>query len=182
MVPEILLAVLDHATPSTLASAARVSRVWSTVALDRLWSNFDVKVIDLLRILPLGSAKYEDATATSRSIPYWRLQRDHTDDEWTRFQSYASRIRSLSVPLGQPLDRFHPSITEWKAENDDIFPRLRRVEWPLSDNLPSRLPSYPPSLRVACRSSASQCPRAGQRPGKWPRRSLTTSRQSRAYG
>ncbi|KAG8946890.1 hypothetical protein FRC04_011317 [Tulasnella sp. 424] len=135
MVPEILLAILDHVTPSTLTSAARVSRVWSTVALDRLWSDFDVKVIDLLRILPLESATYEDAASTSRSIPYWRLQRDPTDDEWTRFQLYASRIRSLSMPLGQPLDRFHPSITEWKAENDDIFPRLRRVKWPLSDNL-----------------------------------------------
>ncbi|KAG9027101.1 hypothetical protein FS837_004373, partial [Tulasnella sp. UAMH 9824] len=47
-VPEILGTILDYATPPTLASAARVSRTWSAIALDKLWSNAEVKVVELL--------------------------------------------------------------------------------------------------------------------------------------
>ncbi|KAG8909397.1 hypothetical protein FRC01_006964 [Tulasnella sp. 417] len=52
-VPEILGAILGYATPPTLASAARVSKTWSTTALDKLWSGHNVNVVDLLQILPL---------------------------------------------------------------------------------------------------------------------------------
>ncbi|KAG8975508.1 hypothetical protein FRC05_005577 [Tulasnella sp. 425] len=135
-VPEILRAILDYAAPPTLVSAARVSRAWSTAALDKLWSEFDVKLIDLLLILPLGLTMYE---VNNVPIPYWKPQRDPTDEEWTRFQSYASRIRSLSMPGGDipdaDLPRFDPSITEWKLKNDALFPRLRRVEWSLPRQL-----------------------------------------------
>ncbi|KAG8946892.1 hypothetical protein FRC04_011319 [Tulasnella sp. 424] len=130
-VPEILRAILDHTTPPTLASAACVSRTWSSVALDKLWSDSDVKVIDLLQVLPLELIVYEGTEGVPS--PYWKLQRDPTDEEWIRFQSYASCIRSLSMP-GQDTKaadrpRFDPSITEWKLKNDVLFPRLRRVEW-----------------------------------------------------
>ncbi|KIO28465.1 hypothetical protein M407DRAFT_230395 [Tulasnella calospora MUT 4182] len=120
-VPEILSTILDYATRPTLASAACVSRAWSSIALDKLWSNHDVKVLGLLQILPL----------TARDIMYnrgreWILQRSPTDDEWARFNSYASRVRSLSVSV---FGGFEPRITEWKVENEVLFPRLRRVEW-----------------------------------------------------
>ncbi|KAG8946894.1 hypothetical protein FRC04_011321 [Tulasnella sp. 424] len=126
-VPEILRAILDHVTPPTLASAAQVSKAWSAVALDKLWSDFDIEVLDLLRDLPLQSKPFIPQCS---SYTYWELRRDPTDEEWTRFHFYASRVRSLSVP--RHAYGFHPSITKWKAENDVVFPRLRRVEWPLS--------------------------------------------------
>lgn len=121
-VPEILSTILDYATRPTLASAACVSRAWSPIALDKLWSNHDVKVLGLLQILPL----------TARDIEYnrgreWILQRSPTDIEWARFYSYASRVRSLSVSHPEP-DVFDPRITQWKVENDVLFPRLRRIE------------------------------------------------------
>ncbi|KAG8946889.1 hypothetical protein FRC04_011316 [Tulasnella sp. 424] len=142
-VPEILRAILDHTAPPALTSAARVSRAWSTAALDKLWSDFDVKLRDLLLVFPLELTMYE---VDDVPIPYWKLQRDPTDEEWTRFQSYASRIRSLSMPSGDIADaglpRFDPSITKWKVKNDMLFPRLRRVEW----SIPTKLPTLSPGL------------------------------------
>ncbi|KAG8975510.1 hypothetical protein FRC05_005579 [Tulasnella sp. 425] len=141
-IPEILRAILDHAAPPTLASAARVSRAWLTVALDKLWSDHDVKVIDLLRILPLELTMYKEYYGEAL-ISYWKPQRDPTNEEWTRFQSYASRIRLLSMPDGDipdaDLPRFDPSITEWKLKNDVLFPRPRRVDWsiPIKLAIPS---------------------------------------------
>ncbi|KAG9027880.1 hypothetical protein FS837_004151 [Tulasnella sp. UAMH 9824] len=121
-VPEILGAILDHATPPTLAWAARVSRAWSTIALDKLWSDLDVEVFNLLRVLPLD---FEESEVHRRRL--WSLQRNPTKDEWNRFYSYASRVRSLIIP-GLGHDQFDPRITEWEVEKDGIFPRLRRIK------------------------------------------------------
>ncbi|KIO28468.1 hypothetical protein M407DRAFT_243004, partial [Tulasnella calospora MUT 4182] len=78
-IPEILGTILDYTTPPTLASAARVSKAWSAIALDKLWSDYDVKVIHLLQILPLYLTGF----------PYsnWRLLRTPTNEEWNRFYS-----------------------------------------------------------------------------------------------
>ncbi|KAG9021699.1 hypothetical protein FS837_007053 [Tulasnella sp. UAMH 9824] len=137
IVPEILGTILDYATPPTLASAARVSRTWSAIALDKLWSNAEVKVVELLRILPLRLEEDPD--------PQWRvwttlgyqqtLQRNPTNDEWTRFCSYASRIRSLVLPSWES-DRFDPRITEWEVEKNVLFPRLRKMEYQFKCTIP----------------------------------------------
>ncbi|KAG9027879.1 hypothetical protein FS837_004150, partial [Tulasnella sp. UAMH 9824] len=140
--PEILGAILDYATCSTLNSAARVSRTWSTIALDKLWSNHVIKVMDLLRILPLMSQTHIDSQ-------HWRLQQNPTDDQWARFQSYASRVRSLSAPP-RPYDRLDQAITEWRIEPAALFPRLTRIEW--SSDMPfHRLSSFvTPRVRELC--------------------------------
>ncbi|KAG8895861.1 hypothetical protein FRC01_012161, partial [Tulasnella sp. 417] len=122
-VPDILIIILDDATAPTLAAAARVSRVWSTIALDKLWSSHDIKVIDLLRVLPIN---YEEKWSPRHRL--WSFQRSPTNDEWARFYFYASRVRSLLMPALE-LDRFDPRITEWKIKNDVLFPKLRKVEW-----------------------------------------------------
>ncbi|KAG8903032.1 hypothetical protein FRC01_009359, partial [Tulasnella sp. 417] len=127
-VPEILSFILDYATRPTLASAARVSRAWSPIALDKLWSNHDVTVVDLLKILSLNLS--DDVTSS------WVLQRDPTDDDWARFCSYASRVRSLSV-LSHELDGYEARITRWRpgVKNEAVFPRLRRIRWFFSPNI-----------------------------------------------
>ncbi|KAG8910477.1 hypothetical protein FRC01_006313 [Tulasnella sp. 417] len=123
-VPEILGTILHYAAPPTLASAARVSRTWSTIALDKLWSDHNVKALDLLLILPLHLEEYLDPPHRGR---FWNLPRNPTNDEWTRFCSYALRVRSLYI---SGLDRhgFDPRITEWKIETNSLFPRLRKLE------------------------------------------------------
>ncbi|KAG9046177.1 hypothetical protein FS837_004932, partial [Tulasnella sp. UAMH 9824] len=147
-VPEILDTILGYATPPTLASAARVSRAWSTIALDRLWSDHNIKVVDMLRVLPLHLEQAERPPLRS-----WSLRRDPTNYEWTRFYSYASRVRSLSVrdPVA---DQFDEGTTDWKIENNALFPKLRRIEWYSSyqvKNSFTRLRSFiTPSLQELC--------------------------------
>lgn len=58
--PELLSAILDHATQHTLASAVCVSRAWSYIAPDKLWLGHNIKVIDLLKILPPESEEAFD--------------------------------------------------------------------------------------------------------------------------
>ncbi|KAG8911791.1 hypothetical protein FRC01_005520 [Tulasnella sp. 417] len=145
-VPDILIAILDDATAPTLASAARVSRAWSIIALDKLWSSHDIKVMDLLRVLPLSHE--EDLSPPHR---FWSFQRSPTNDEWARFYFYASRVRSLFMPSSEP-DRFEPRIIDWKIKNDLLFPNLRKVEWHST-----RAPAMPFSqLRAFITSSLQQ--------------------------
>ncbi|KIO28995.1 hypothetical protein M407DRAFT_174702 [Tulasnella calospora MUT 4182] len=82
---DVLMHILSYSQQRDLAAAARVSRVWSDVALDCLWREIE-SVLPLVEILfPL--VETDDGE--------WSFTRSTPRQNWERFQYYARRIRHL---------------------------------------------------------------------------------------
>ncbi|RDX40421.1 hypothetical protein OH76DRAFT_1562135 [Lentinus brumalis] len=99
---------------STLATAALVCRIFSEKALAALWRVLD-NIVPLLRLLP-----------GTRSLSNIRIYRDISDTTWSKFQSYARRVRKLNSL--EPSVPIHPStwhILVQRLAGAPLLPRLR---------------------------------------------------------
>ncbi|KAG8854563.1 hypothetical protein FRB96_007433 [Tulasnella sp. 330] len=82
---EILRNVLDLVGHNDKAAMARVSKRWSSPALDSLWAHLD-------SVLPL----LETVVPLTVMAGTWRFSSDVALADWDRFTSYANRIHFLS--------------------------------------------------------------------------------------
>jgi hypothetical protein len=99
-IPEILCEILDHleSDPATLFTACLVNKAWTEPCLDLLWRN-----------------NHRDGMKCLQSLPDYR------------HQSYADKIRSLSMEVGST--QYRHSIETLK------FPRLRELGIWLTENI-----------------------------------------------
>ncbi|KIO31777.1 hypothetical protein M407DRAFT_19290 [Tulasnella calospora MUT 4182] len=74
-----------HLGKLELAAAALVSRTWTDVALDMLWEELE-SVHPLMALL----------RPVRRRVHGWDWDNGFPSGDWTRFVSYAKRVRSLS--------------------------------------------------------------------------------------
>ncbi|KAG8998578.1 hypothetical protein FRB93_013510 [Tulasnella sp. JGI-2019a] len=155
-VPEILDEILQLATPSTQAAAARTCQYWSDCSLRWLWRRME-SFYPLLELLsPLVCI---DGT--------WEFTSDLSASDWNRFSRYAARVYSMkftprlpyqsqrgSVASSQMLDGF----TRHCPTPDSMFPNLTEVIWRAATmmELPPILLFLVPtvkSLRLTCGQS-----------------------------
>ncbi|KIO32335.1 hypothetical protein M407DRAFT_18650 [Tulasnella calospora MUT 4182] len=88
-IPELASMVFAFADQATLAACAVVCPLWKEPALDELWKHLD-SVLPLTELLPdVGtlslSEEVDDLVRLMRSV------------DWTKFRSYAQRVRNLNV-------------------------------------------------------------------------------------
>lgn len=99
-IPELLNIIFDHLGPSSNANNALVCKVWSEVALDKLWSEV-CNPRQLLSILAPISTTGVSATVVVRItiIAYHvaqNFERELEPKDWSRFMTYARRVRKFT--------------------------------------------------------------------------------------
>ncbi|KIO23774.1 hypothetical protein M407DRAFT_26773 [Tulasnella calospora MUT 4182] len=99
-IPEVLLEIFVASTDSTRAAAARVCRSWSSLALDVLWRDME-SPIPLLQVLSPLQPK-QTPEQDGETYDDWDFANGLFDVDWTRFHSYATRIRTLVYRLNDP--------------------------------------------------------------------------------
>ncbi|KAG8911945.1 hypothetical protein FRC01_005385 [Tulasnella sp. 417] len=99
-IPEVLLEIFVASTDSTRAAAARVCRTWSTLALDVLWRDME-SPIPLLQVLSPLQPK-QTPEQDGETYEDWDFANGLFDVDWTRFHSYATRIRTLVYRINDP--------------------------------------------------------------------------------
>ncbi|KAG8950574.1 hypothetical protein FRC04_007393 [Tulasnella sp. 424] len=103
-IPEVLLEIFAASDNSTRAVSARVCRSWSNLALDVLWRDMN-SPIPLLQILSPLQPKQTPADAEQPEgeiYEDWDFANGLFDVDWTRFHSYATRIRTLIYRSSDP--------------------------------------------------------------------------------
>ncbi|KAG8944659.1 hypothetical protein FRC04_001623 [Tulasnella sp. 424] len=153
-VPELLANVLSFATQSTLASCALACKSWSDVALDVLWRNLD-SVFPLLEMLMgmelLGDLDYPSPNSLQRLSS--RLSRA----DWSRFQLYAGRVRSLSYN-DEDSYRDDPTVSRLPTQalamlcfhrpiGFALLPNIENLKWSTSGSATSILPFLSPRVK-----------------------------------
>ncbi|KAG2002305.1 hypothetical protein CC2G_004506 [Coprinopsis cinerea AmutBmut pab1-1] len=119
-VPELLDTVCSHLDNISLVRAARVNKTWSPIALSFLWRELD-DPRPLFRLLAPGGFEYGNGKFDFKTLP--------TEDNWTRFEHYSRRIRSLSI---DDTDEKYSLIFDKFARLRPLrplFPSLRKLEW-----------------------------------------------------
>ncbi|KIO32394.1 hypothetical protein M407DRAFT_214358 [Tulasnella calospora MUT 4182] len=153
-VPELLTNVLSFATHSTLASCALVCKQWSEVALARLWRHLE-SVFPLLELvmdleLPRNwELNVPDALQT--------LSSKLSKTDWSRFQYYSGRIRSLTYNYRK---NYRPNSTTPGLAPEaiamlclhlpsrlDVFPHLETLSWATDGSVAPILPFLTPQVK-----------------------------------
>ncbi|KAG8989718.1 hypothetical protein FRB90_002111, partial [Tulasnella sp. 427] len=153
-VPELLELILSFASQSELVKSAIVCKFWSMLALDRLWKDLDsvfpllelVVTRELLNVLDSSDADFVQrlSLALSRS-------------DWSRFRSYANRVRSLSHD-----DTNHyrgnetpPCLTSVATAliylhhpYGNFLPNIKELQWASSRSATSMVPFLSPELET----------------------------------
>ncbi|KIO32085.1 hypothetical protein M407DRAFT_18903 [Tulasnella calospora MUT 4182] len=99
-IPEVPLEIFVASTGSTRAAAARVCRSWSPLALDVPWRDME-SPIPLLQVLSPLQPK-QTPEQDGETYKDWDFANGLFDVDWTRFHSYATRIRTLVYRLNDP--------------------------------------------------------------------------------
>ncbi|EAU83713.1 hypothetical protein CC1G_05617 [Coprinopsis cinerea okayama7 len=140
-VPELLDTVCSHLDNISLVRAARVNKTWSPIALSFLWRELD-DPRPLFRLLAPGGFEYGNGKFVRSASPPLILSYSNfvslspkdfktlpTEDNWTRFEHYSRRIRSLSI---DDTDEKYSLIFDKFARLRPLrplFPSLRKLEW-----------------------------------------------------
>lgn len=161
---DVLMHILSYSQQRDLAAAARVSRVWSDVALDCLWREIE-SVLPLVEILfPL--VETDDGE--------WSFTRSTPRQNWERFQYYARRIRhlgndDLSVRTRKRdaqyllLSELPVLIAAERPGNEPLLPMVQAISWSVSLNVASLQLVFPfisPSLKLLTLNLGVLDPRA----------------------
>ncbi|KAG9026294.1 hypothetical protein FRB95_009014 [Tulasnella sp. JGI-2019a] len=120
VVPEILDEILQLATPSTQAVAARICQRWSDCSLRWLWRDMKgfYPILELLSPLEFSS--------------------DLSASDWNRFSRYAARVHSLDNSLEFPYQDHGYCVTSPRISQeiilhcptpDSMFPNLTKIIW-----------------------------------------------------
>ncbi|KAG8944664.1 hypothetical protein FRC04_001628 [Tulasnella sp. 424] len=151
-VPELLANVLSFATESTLVSCAVVCKPWSDIALDYLWRDLD-SVFPLLELVM--DIHLLEGLESSGYLGLERLSSMLSGADWSRFQFYAGRVKSLSYDDENPYrsertPRLDPNgIALFYLHSPSgltFLPRLRTLKWFTSESAAPMLPFLSPQL------------------------------------
>lgn len=129
---EVHRRILENLGKSDLAASARTCRTWVDLALDILWEELESfhPIMALLGPISLHQGG-------------WEWDHGFPSGNWTRFESYAKRIRSLSYSSQRYDDESQEFIIEgmspgvptqllhYTASNRGqyILPQIRRIRW-----------------------------------------------------
>ncbi|EIN11619.1 hypothetical protein PUNSTDRAFT_131778 [Punctularia strigosozonata HHB-11173 SS5] len=119
---------------SDLVSCLLTCKTWSEIALDAIWATItDLDVV--LRTIPC----YEPIADGS-----WTFSRNPTEVEWTHFQDYSRRVRTLNLehrpPGGFRGDVFQVlhARAAFISPNQFLFPRIQHLQFDIN---PGQLPA-----------------------------------------
>ncbi|KZS97036.1 hypothetical protein SISNIDRAFT_493291 [Sistotremastrum niveocremeum HHB9708] len=119
---EVLAEIMSHMDIATNAAAARVSTLWSSVALDALYRT-SPELLNLLSILaPIAESSFA---------------RELVPSDWVRFSRYATRVRSLSHETNGSLSSRHLSESVFQElalsrPSMELLPNLQTLRWTAS--------------------------------------------------
>ncbi|KAK6984473.1 hypothetical protein R3P38DRAFT_3231715 [Favolaschia claudopus] len=136
---EIVEAVCAHLPPysspsarSTLYSIALVCRFFSGPALDVLWST-QYSLVNILPCLPVG---LWEIVRFENPKPSMRAQRAMNSVDWTRFNIYARRVRTLVITdngsEADILSAIFKMLSLSNTSQETLFPKLRRLHWQMA--------------------------------------------------
>ncbi|KAG8943932.1 hypothetical protein FRC04_002420 [Tulasnella sp. 424] len=147
---EILDHIFSYSSKRDLALAARVSRLWSSIALDYLWREID-------SVFPLLKVGFPPVKVDGERVLTGRIE----PQNWERFQHYARRIRRLSHDdehIYQLTSSHEPSLSQvWSALAlrhpgiDPLLPKIQEISWSVDydmDNLPHVIHFISSSLKA----------------------------------
>ncbi|KAL4066636.1 hypothetical protein J3A83DRAFT_4097945 [Scleroderma citrinum] len=125
-IPELLHLIFGFLNKAHNVSNACVCKLWSEIALDTIWRDVD-NMIHLFTILkPIRRAR-----DTYGGDYVFVATPDVTD--WTRFQKYARRVRSLSVTFRSSTIRAHVGLLLDEVARTrislEILPNLHTLKW-----------------------------------------------------
>ncbi|KJA27935.1 hypothetical protein HYPSUDRAFT_129875 [Hypholoma sublateritium FD-334 SS-4] len=118
--------IFGFADPAVNAVNAQVCKLWLNLALDALWEEID----DLPRLLSILSPLKRDMDSR-----YYEFEHPPSENDWKRFEKYATRVRRLNncheFSLGD--DAFE--ILDQTRRRLEILPNLRALKWGVWEEL-----------------------------------------------
>ncbi|KAG8985005.1 hypothetical protein FRB90_004998 [Tulasnella sp. 427] len=123
-IPEILLAILVWLSRRDQAIAARVSRMWSALALDLIW-----KTVPEIRHL---INTYSELEWTRDYLWVWRFRDISAGGRWDVFAAYARRVQELQSSEDRDFapDVIHHLMSQAEGSSglSSFFPKLRSLK------------------------------------------------------
>lgn len=124
LLPEILNIVFSFCSNNDLTSAARVCKIWSELALDRIWADM-TSMVPLYTVLP--------CIRRAPDGKCYHLADALTDEHYHRFRFYAKRVRSFVLPETEtPIPVSLAFVLHQRCavlRFGPLFPRLTTVNW-----------------------------------------------------
>ncbi|KAI0962272.1 hypothetical protein AcV7_001152 [Taiwanofungus camphoratus] len=122
-----------HRNRKALVRSARVCKAFFDPALDVLWGSLD-NLLPLFKIFtPFVKVRMNDMEAEHGVwTDVYCLCGDITEDEWTRFQQYARRVRTLCHDLYGTKSNIDSMVYTYLVRHNKgqpLLPFLRELEW-----------------------------------------------------